>query len=93
LISKQTIIQQPVIGLKARVVRSDNPSQIGISGEIIDETRNMLKILHKGKLKSIPKETSTLHLCLADGTIIEIKGEVLLGRPENRIRKEIRRKW
>ena len=93
MIDRQTVVQQMVIGLNAKVVRSDNPSQIGISGKIIDETRNMLKIFDKGKSKSIPKKTSTLHISLADKTIIEIEGTVLLGRPENRIKKEIRRKW
>ncbi|MEM2914088.1 MAG: ribonuclease P protein subunit, partial [Candidatus Bathyarchaeia archaeon] len=53
-----SILQCGFIGLKAKIVRSSNPSNVGISGKIIDETQNTLTILHNNKEKVIIKETS-----------------------------------
>jgi ribonuclease P protein subunit POP4 len=89
----QSIIQHEFIGLKAKIVWSSNPSYVGISGRVLDETRNTFTILHKGKEKVIVKEVSVFHFTLQDGTVIEVDGGVLVGRPEDRVKKVIRRRW
>ena len=48
---------------------------------------NTLIVYHKGKPKVVPKGYSTFHCILSDGTIIEIDGKLLIGRPEDRIKK------
>jgi ribonuclease P protein subunit POP4 len=87
------IVQQEFIGLDAKVVESSNPTCIGISGKVVDETRNVLVIKHRDKKKSIIKNTAVFHFTLADGTIVEIDGKVIVGRPEDRIKKRLRRLW
>jgi ribonuclease P protein subunit POP4 len=88
-----TILQQELIGLKARVVESSHPEHVSITGKVVDETRNTLSILHKDKKKIIIKNTAVFHFTLLDGTIVEIDGKVILGRPEDRIKKRVRRLW
>jgi len=88
-----SILQNEFIGLKARVVKSSNPVCEGISGKVSDETRNTFTILHKEKEKVIVKEASVFHFTLSDGTVIEVHGEVLVGCPEDRVKKIIRRRW
>jgi ribonuclease P protein subunit POP4 len=88
-----SLLQHEFIGLKAEIVWSTNPSQVGIRGKVLDETQKTLTILHEGKQKIIAKETSTFHFKLLDGTILEIDGKILLGRPEDRVKKQIRRRW
>jgi ribonuclease P protein subunit POP4 len=87
------IIQHEFIGLKAKVVKSSNPSYIGISGTIIDETRNTFVILQDGKRKTVIKDQAVFQFTFPDTTIVEIDGKVLVGRPEERLKKRIRRLW
>ena len=87
------ILQHEFIGLKAEVVESMNPYYRGVMGRVIDETRNTFTILHKGERKVIVKEVAVFHFTLPDGTVIKVDGKVMVGRPEDRVKRRIRRRW
>lgn len=87
------IIQHEFIGTEAKVAKSKNPDYIGISGKIIDETRNTFTILHEGKRKKIIKDVAVFHFRFPDRTVVEIDGKLLVGRPEDRLKKRIKRLW
>ncbi|MEM0095959.1 MAG: ribonuclease P protein component 1 [Candidatus Bathyarchaeia archaeon] len=87
------IIRCEFIGTEARVAKSTNPSCVGIRGKVIDETKNTFTILHNGERKMVIKDTSVFHFKLSDGTVVEIDGKLLLGRPEDRLKKRVRRLW
>jgi ribonuclease P protein subunit POP4 len=88
-----TITQNELIGLNAKVTKSKNPDAVGITGTVIDETRNTLTIRHNDKDKIIPKETTTFQFTLPNGSIVEVEGNAILGRPEDRVKKKPRRQW
>jgi len=87
------IVQHELIGLSARVVKSTNPSYIGIAGKVVDETRNALVIRHENAEKTIIKSVAVFHFIMPEGTIIEIDGNTILGRPEDRLKKRPKRRW
>lgn len=87
------IAQREFIGQNAEVVRSSNPTYVGISGRVVDETRNVLFIMHQNHKKAIIKNTAVFHFTMSDGTVVEINGKVIVGRPEDRIKKRFRRLW
>ncbi len=87
------ILQHEFIGLDAKVVRSTHPDYVGITGKVIDETRNTLVIRQKNKDKVVVKNTAVFHFTLPDGTIVEIEGNAIVGRPEDRVKKRPRRRW
>jgi len=87
------ILQHEFIGLDAKVVKSTNPDYVGITGQVIDETRNTLVIRHKNRDKVVVKNVAVFHFILPDGTIVEIEGNAIVGRPEDRIKKRLRRRW
>lgn len=87
------IVQQELIGLNAKVVRSSHPGYVGIAGRVLDETRNTIIIVHENKKKIIIKSTAVFNFTMPDGTIVEIDGKAIVGRPENRIKKRVRRRW
>ena len=87
------IVQRELIGLDAKVVRSSHPGYVGIAGRVLDETRNTVIILHENKKKIILKSTAVFHFTMPDGTIVEIDGKTIIGRPEDRIKKRVRRRW
>ena len=87
------IIREEFIGLEAEVVASRHPGYVGIRGRVIDETRNMFIIEHGGRRKMVPKAVCTFHFTFPDGTVVEIEGHLLVGRPEDRLKKRLRRLW
>ena len=87
------IVQSELIGLKAKVVKSSNPSCVGISGLVVDETRNTLVIRQENKDRIVAKDQAVFQFTLSDGTVIGVEGNVILGRPEDRVKKQIRRRW
>jgi len=88
-----TTLQHEFIGLNAEVVRSLHSNYVGIKGKVLNETRNTLVILHNNKKTIIIKNMAVFHFTMPDGTVIEIDGKIIVGRPENRIKKRIRRRW
>jgi ribonuclease P protein subunit POP4 len=88
-----TILQHEFIGLNAKVVKSSHPNYVGIEGRVINETRNTLVITHGNKNKTIAKNTAVFHFTMPNGTIVEINGKAIVGRPEDRIKKKLRRRW
>ncbi|MGB9960501.1 MAG: ribonuclease P protein component 1 [Candidatus Bathyarchaeales archaeon] len=87
------IISYEFIGTEAKIAQSKNRDSKGIRGKIIDETRNTFTILHENKPKKIIKDSSIFHFKFYDGTVVEIDGKLLVGRPEDRLKKRVRRLW
>jgi len=87
------IVRFELIGLEAKIHMSSNPENIGISGRVVDETRNTLSLLSESRRRMIPKQSNLFHFKFPDETIVEIDGAILVGRPEDRLKKSIRRLW
>jgi ribonuclease P protein subunit POP4 len=88
-----TITQNELIGLNARVAKSTNRDSVGILGKVIDETRNTLVIRQNNSDKIVPKETTIFQFTLSNGSIVEVEGNAIMGRPEDRVKKKPRRQW
>lgn len=92
-ISPKTLIHHCLIGLKVKIVQSSNPQLINITGKIVDETKNTLMIQMGKKQKHIPKKDCLFHFFLSETLSVEIVGNLLIGRPEERIKKRFSYKW
>lgn len=86
----RNILQHELIGLDCEVVDAENKSQVGIKGRVIDETMKTVVLETKSNRKIVPKKNSTLRVKLENATV-DISGDALLARPEDRIKKELRR--
>lgn len=72
-------MKRELIGKRIKVIKSVNKAYIGITGTVIDETKNMLTLDDGRKLI---KENITIEI---DGTVLD--GKYIVGRPENRIKR------
>ncbi|MDD4127559.1 MAG: ribonuclease P protein component 1 [Methanomicrobium sp.] len=90
MINPQNVCRHELIGLEAKVSNSTNPKQIGITGIIADETKNMLIIHSEGSLKKVQKKGAAFDLLLPDETLIRVDGSVLVMQPEKRISMRIK---
>lgn len=86
----ENIARHELIGLRAKVTKSSNPKNIGMEGRVVDESRDIL-VLEKtdGKEAKIPKEGSVFLFHIGE-TKVSVGGEVLVGRPEDRIKKNFK---
>ena len=85
-------IQKELIGLNVTICDSTDPTLIGIEGKIIDETQKMFTILtEKNKQKKIVKENSTFKFQISEEKNVIIAGKILKGRPEDRMKKFLKR--
>ncbi len=87
------IICHEFIGTQATVTQSTHQGYVGISGKIIDETKNTLTFQKEGQAKKVIKNSSIFNFMFTDGTIVEINGKLLVGRPEDRLKKSLKRLW
>jgi len=84
--SPTNIARHEFIGLDVVVVDAKNKSLIGIQGEIVDETKQSFIILDEKSEKHVLKKGTSLKLKINNQELI-IKGDILVGRPEDRIKK------
>ncbi|MBI4895766.1 MAG: ribonuclease P protein component 1 [Candidatus Aenigmarchaeota archaeon] len=87
----KNILQHELIGLDCVVVYSKNKDNIGIKGKIVDETMKTLSIETGKGVKKILKQGTEFKTDL-DGKKVTIDGNYLVSRPEDRIKKKIK-KW
>jgi len=87
------ILKQEFIGTQSTISLSNHADLIGLTGKIINETKNTFTILYKNKSKKIIKNSVTFKFKFQDGVIAEIDGNLLVGRPEDRLKKKIKRLW
>jgi ribonuclease P protein subunit POP4 len=90
-ITPQNLVRHELIGLKVKIEKSTDPTLEKVKGKIIDETYNTFKIETKGKEKIIPKSNCIFIFTLPDKTKVRVDGKLLVGRPEDRIKKKLPR--
>jgi len=88
----ENLVRHELIGLKVRIAESPNKLNAGLEGKVIDETRNTLVMERtNGKEIRIQKERNVFSFELNSGRV-RIEGRLLMGRPEDRIKKKFK-KW
>jgi ribonuclease P protein subunit POP4 len=85
MISSRNVLRHELIGLDVLVSGASNPGQNGLSGRIIDETRNLLVIETPKGIKRVAKLHSVFRVSLPGRELVEIDGSVLVLAPEKRI--------
>ncbi len=87
------IIREEFIGTEGTVASSSHAGYLDIKGNVVGETKNTFMIEQAGKMKSIIKEQAVFQFQFSDGTVVEIDGKLLVGKPEDRLKKTIKRLW
>ena len=101
-ITAENIVRHELIGLRVKIEKCTDLPLEKLTGKVIDESYNMLLIEgkkrgrgtggEKPKEKSIPKRNSIFIFTLPNGVKVEVDGSLLVGRPEDRIKKKFD-KW
>ncbi|MDK2795693.1 MAG: ribonuclease protein subunit [Archaeoglobaceae archaeon] len=78
------LIARDWIGLEVEVTDSPNKFEIGIKGEIVDETEKTFRIMTEKGLKVVAKKGRNFRVRYA-GKVVNVKGDLTAFKPEERI--------
>lgn len=87
--SNKNIVLAELIGLKARIIWSLDPKQKGVSGKVIDETKNTIVMETTEGKRSFIKRISRFRFYTPDGTF-DVEGREIDFRPDERIEKAMK---
>jgi ribonuclease P protein subunit POP4 len=92
-ITPENIVRHELTGLPLHIVESTDPNLVCKRGVILGESKKMIHFrTDQGELR-VSKNISVFDVTLPDGIMVRINGSVLLGRPEDRIKKRFNRSW
>ena len=91
MITSKNLVHHEFIGLNVHATSKKNKS-LNLKGTIIDETKNTIKIEGMDKQeKIIPKNGTLFVFEIPNGEKVEIDGNILSIRPEDRIKKRFKK--
>ncbi len=90
MITPENLVRHELIGLKVLVEKSTNKLQQGLSGTIVDETRQTLTLRDSAGEKQVLKDQCVFVFSLPSEKKVRVDGKVLVSRPEDRIKKKLR---
>ena len=91
MITSKNLVHHEFIGLKVHATNKKDKS-LNLQGTIIDETKNTIRIEGEDNTeKMIPKNGTLFVFELPNGEKIEIDGDILSIRPEDRIKKRFKK--
>ena len=91
-IDPSTIRAHEWIGLRVKVLSAPDPGICGATGKVEDESRNTLTIRTDHRSLKVPKEKSSFLVELPGKQSVEVQGETVRYRPEDRVKRGIG-KW
>ena len=91
MITSRNLVHHEFIGLNVHA-RSKKNTALDLKGTIIDETKNTIKIEGEDNTeKVIPKIGNLFIFELPNGEKVEVDGNILSIRPEDRIKKRFKK--
>ena len=99
-ITPKNIHRHELIGLNVEIIKSTDKQLLGLKGQIIDETRNMLVIQKNQGINCsnstkihVQKKICSFRFTLSSGEVVDVEGSLLDSKSENRIKNIIRKRW
>ena len=80
--SIKDIRRHELIGLPVKITQARNPTLVGLEGEVVDETKNTLKIRTGAVVRQVLKS-----ICTFEFSGVRVTGSEIVGRPEDRLKK------
>ncbi|TFG33808.1 ribonuclease P protein component 1 [Candidatus Thorarchaeota archaeon] len=92
-ITPENILRHELTGLSIHIIESRDPNFMCRKGSVLRESKEMLHLdTTRGEMQ-VPKRICVFDMTLPDGSIVRLDGEVLVGRPEDRVKKRLNRSW
>lgn len=83
------LVRDELIGRTVEIIGSANKANVGLTGRIIDETKNLVFIDTSRGIKKVLKKGNVFQIHYL-GEKVRVKGELLLGDPAERIKTKVK---
>ena len=88
MITSENLPIHEMIDLVVVVVRSTDPTMVGLQGRISDETKNTFTVERPdGKQVMVQKVSNGFEFRVAGGRLVRLDGSAIAYRPQDRIKK------
>ena len=88
MLNKENALAHEWIGLNARIRKSSCRAMEGITGKVVNETKNTIVLEDRGGIeKRIPKGSSVFEIEIGPGNWVKIEGRAVCYAPEDRPKK------
>lgn len=85
--NKENILFHTFIGIPVEIIRGSSRRLVGLRGNIVDETKNLLVLETEDGKKRIQKIGNVFRFELESGEKIDVDGKKIMFRPEERPKK------
>jgi ribonuclease P protein subunit POP4 len=92
-ITPENVVRHELTGLALQIVESTDPNFVCKKGIILGESKEMIHLGTDRTTVMVPKNNCVFDITLPDTTQVRIRGDVLRGRPEDRMKKRFNRSW
>ncbi|MCQ5362291.1 MAG: ribonuclease P protein subunit [Candidatus Methanomethylicia archaeon] len=89
-VNPSNLIYHDLVGLPAKVEFSSDPTQIGLEGMVVDETKNMLVLFTSRGCKKVSKRNSLFTFYIPQP--VSVDGTKIAYHPAERLKRIQRRK-
>ncbi len=79
--------REELIGRRITVESATDPTLVGLTGEVLDETMKTLTLRNETGSRVVVAKNAVTIAFLLEGHRVEVDGRALLFRPEDRIKK------
>ncbi|WP_440060055.1 ribonuclease P protein component 1 [Thermogladius sp. 4427co] len=91
-VTSSNLVYHELIGLKVRLLSYTDMKMTGLEGRVVDETLKTLVIETVGKKRvRVFKSNGVFEFILPSGEKAIIKGDLILGRPAERLKRLVRK--
>jgi len=93
-INPRNVYYHEIIGLRVKILQYSDPGLVGVEGVVVDETQKTLLIEKTGGRRiRVFKSNGVFQFTLPNGEEVVIKGEDIIGRPWDRLKKVLTARW
>ncbi len=86
-ITRANVLAHELIGLNATLVRATARHEAGMSGRVVDETKNTLVLETARGEKRLSKKGAVFRIALPSGEKVDVDGDAIAFAPEERPKK------
>lgn len=82
----ERVARSELVGLHVEVAASDHDPYVGLTGTVVDETRNTLVVRTDDGDRTVPKRGQRFTFTTRDGSTATLDGSRIEARPADRIK-------
>ncbi|NWF96688.1 MAG: ribonuclease P protein subunit [Candidatus Thorarchaeota archaeon] len=91
MITPQNLLNHEIVGLPVHIAQSNDSGLVSRRGSVVGETKETLLVETPTGVVRIAKRVCVLDFTINNDTVVRVRGSLLRGRSEERLKKRLGR--